>query len=89
MKLGFYFGFDGPITRDNRYDEIIKFLPLDKIIVETDAPLMPPYPLEENIRCDSSSLKYIIKKISKVKNMNIDIVTNQIFLNSKQVYNIK
>lgn len=89
LKLGFYFGFDGPVTRDNKYDEIIKFLPLDKIIVETDAPLMPPFPLDENSRCDSSSLKYIIEKIAKVKKMDIDVVTNQIFLNSKRVYNIK
>ncbi len=89
LKLGFYFGFDGPITRDNKYNEIISFLPLDKIIVETDAPLMSPYPLDENSRCDSSSLKYIIEKIAKIKNKDIDAVSHQIFLNSKRVYNIK
>jgi len=87
-NLGFYFGFDGPITRTTKYDEIIKFLPLEKIIVETDAPILPPYPLNENERCDSSHLKYIIRKIANIKEIDYDIAKEEIFKNSLKVYNI-
>lgn len=88
LELGYFFGFDGPITKSDKYDEIIKFLPLDHIVVETDAPLMPPFPLDTNDRCDSSSLIYIIEKIARIKNIDINIVTKQIFFNSKKIYNI-
>lgn len=88
LDLGYYFGFDGPITKSDKYDEIIKFLPLDKIVVETDAPLMVPHPLNVN-RSDSSMLHLIIKKISLIKNTEYEKAKKQIFENSIKIYNIK
>ena len=88
LGLGYYFGFDGPITKSNKYDEIIEMIPIDKIVVETDAPLMVPAPLQET-RSDSSMLNLIIKKISEIKKTDYETVKKQVFINALNIYNIK
>ena len=88
LDLGYYFGFDGPITKSNKYDEIIEMIPIDKIVVETDAPLMVPAPLQET-RNDSSMLNLIIKNISEIKKTDYETVKKQVFINALNIYNLK
>lgn len=88
LELGYYFGFDGPITRSEKFDEIIKQIPLNKIVVETDAPLMSPLPFDKAQRSDSTMLHYITEKISKIKNVNYAVARKQIFINSLKIYNL-
>ena len=46
LKRGWYLGFDGPVTYKNarRAPEVVAVTPLDRIVVETDAPYMSPVP---------------------------------------------
>ncbi|MDH5533095.1 MAG: TatD family hydrolase [Candidatus Pacebacteria bacterium] len=46
ISLGAYFGFDGNVTYKNAEDirNILRMVPNDKIVVETDAPYLPPVP---------------------------------------------
>ncbi len=73
LNLGFYLGFDGPITFKNAKTaiEVLAYTPLDRILVETDAPYLTPVPFRGN-RNNSMYIKYILEKISEVKNMSTD-----------------
>ena len=68
LKLGFYISFAGPITFKNskNADEIIKIVPNDKMLIETDSPYLSPEPLRGK-RNDPRNVKYIAKKIAAVK----------------------
>lgn len=88
LNLNCYFGFDGPITRSDKFDKIIELIPMDKILVETDAPLMPSFPYDDNSISDSTQLYFIIEKISKIKNIDIVSVTKIIYNNSIKFFNI-
>ena len=66
LKLGFYISFAGPITFKNsrNAEEIIKMVPDDKFLVETDSPYLAPEP-KRGTRNDPRNVKYIIEKIAK------------------------
>ena len=44
LDLGFYISFNGIITFARQYDELVKFVPLDRVLLETDAPFLAPEP---------------------------------------------
>ena len=68
LKRGWYLGFDGPVTYKNarRAPEVVAVTPLDRIVVETDAPYMSPVP-NRGKRNDSRNLPYIVEKLAEWK----------------------
>lgn len=68
LKLDFYISLAGPITFKNskNADEIIKMIPLEKMLIETDSPYLAPEP-NRGTRNDSRNLKYLVEKIAQVK----------------------
>ena len=68
LKLGFYISLAGPITFKNskNADEVIKMIPLEKMLIETDSPYLAPEP-NRGTRNDSRNLKYLVEKIAQVK----------------------
>jgi len=44
LELGFHLGFNGIITYSRDYDKVIKNTPLNRILLETDAPYLTPEP---------------------------------------------
>lgn len=78
---GYYISFAGKITYKNAKKslEIIKEVPLTNFLVETDSPYISPEPFRDKIN-ETSNIKYIIDKISEVKEMNykyIEDITNK------------
>ena len=71
LKRGWYLGFDGPITYKNakRAPEVAAVTPLERIVVETDAPYMAPVPMRGK-RNDSHYLPYVIEKLAEWKGVN-------------------
>lgn len=73
--MGFYIGIGGSLTFKNNKKtvEVIEKLPLEKILIETDSPYLAPVPYRGR-RNDSRLLKYVVEKISEIKNVpEIDI----------------
>lgn len=89
LKLGFYISFAGPITFKNskNADEIIKLVPNDKILIETDSPYLAPEPIR-GTRNDPRNVKYIAQKIAGVKNMTIEEIANITFNNTCRIFGI-
>lgn len=90
LKLGFYISFAGPITFKNskNADEIIKMVPLDRILIETDSPYLSPEPLRGK-RNDSRNVKYMAQKIADVKEISLEEVARATYDNAKSVFEIK
>ncbi len=90
LKLDFYISIAGPITYKNskNADEIIKMLPLDKILIETDSPYLSPEPLRGK-RNDSGNIKYIAKKIADIKKISLEEIANITYSNTKKIFKIK
>lgn len=71
IKLGMYIGVGGVITFKNAKNlpDVVKALPLDRILLETDAPYLAPVPFRSK-RNDSSLIPYIAEKIGDVKGIS-------------------
>lgn len=89
LKLGFYISFAGPITFKNskNADEIIKMVPLDRILIETDSPYLSPEPLRGK-RNDSRNVKYMAQKIADVKGISLEEVARATYNNAKKIFEI-
>ena len=90
LKRGWYLGFDGPITYKNakRAPEVAAITPLDRILVETDAPYMTPVPFRGK-RNDSRYLPYVIEKLAEWKGVTPQEMTDSTFANGKRLFGIE
>ena len=88
LGLGFTMSFDGPITFSRDYDEVIKFIPLESILAETDAPFAAPIPYRGQ-RCEPYHVIEIVKKIAEIKGEDLEKVRDQLVKNSFRVFGIK
>ena len=88
VKLGFYISFSGNVTFKNAKSEpCIKLVPIDKILIETDAPYLTPEPFRGR-RNDSSKVKYVAQKIAEVLGMTEEEVAKQTYENAKRIFGI-
>lgn len=85
LELGFYIGFTGVITyyKKNSQDEsflieTLRNMPLERILVETDAPYLAPVPNRGQLN-EPAFVKYVIKKIAEVRDIKeaeIELITS-------------
>ncbi len=89
LGRGWYLGFDGPVTYKNakRAPEVVAVTPLDRILVETDAPYMAPVPLRGK-RNDSRNLVYVLETLAEWKGVDPESLAAQTLENGKRLFNI-
>lgn len=89
LKLGFYISFAGPVTFKNskNAEEIIRMVPEDRILIETDSPYLSPEPLRGR-RNDSRNVKYVAQKIADIKGKKLEDIAEITYQNAKRVFNI-
>ena len=89
LKRGWYLGFDGPITYKNakRAPEVAAITPLDRMVVETDAPYMAPVPMRGK-RNDSRYLPYVIEKLAEWKGVTAEEMTRVTWENGRRLFRI-
>ncbi|WBW98290.1 TatD family hydrolase [Oceanirhabdus sp. W0125-5] len=71
VKLGYFIGVTGVVTFKNakKLKDVVKEIPIDKLLVETDCPYMAPSPYRGK-RNKSDYIKYIIQEISSIKEIS-------------------
>lgn len=86
-KLNFVFGIGGVVTFNNakKLKEVVSYLPIDKIVLETDAPYLAPNPFRGK-RNSSLNLSYVIKEIAKLKNLDEDYIMKKTSENAFKLY---
>lgn len=75
VKMGYYIGVGGVVTFKNgrKLKETVEQIPLNRILLETDAPYMTPEPFR-GMRNDSTYIPYVIETIAKIKEITQDEV---------------
>lgn len=82
----FYFGIGGVVTfKNSDLKKVLKEIPSEKIVVETDAPYLAPVPYRGK-RNEPSYLTHVIKTLSEVYEMEEDKMINRLFHNSHQIF---
>ncbi len=87
MSMGFYFGFNGLITYARDYDKVIKNLPLDRILLETDCPYLTPFP-HRSKRNEPLYVKLVAEKIAEIKGIKLAEVAGQTTKSARELFNI-
>ena len=85
LELDATFSFTGVITFANQYDEVIKFLPIEKIMSETDAPFVAPVPYRGK-RNEPTYVIEVVKKLAELKGLSVEALNKAIFENVKRVF---
>jgi len=87
VKMGYYIGIGGVITYPSakKLVEVVKTVPIERILIETDCPYLAPVP-KKGQRNDSTLLVYIVDKIAELKNMKFDEVAKITSENSQKLF---
>ena len=87
LDFGFTLSFTGVITFTHDYDEVIKNIPLDMIMSETDCPYLTPVP-NRGKRNEPLYVREVVKKIAEIRNLPEEEVEGAIMANAKRVFGI-
>jgi TatD DNase family protein len=90
IELGFFIGVDGPITYRNarRLQAIVKALPLDRLLVETDAPFLVPQPYGRRDRNEPAYARLVADKIAALKNLSLAEIAQATTANAQVLFQL-
>ncbi len=88
LKLGFTVSFTGVITFAKQYEELVKAVPLDRILSETDCPFVSPVPFRGR-RNEPSYVIEVVKKIAEIKGLEIETVKKALFNNAISAFKLQ
>lgn len=89
LQMGFYFGIGGVITFHNakKLKEVVEYIPMDKILLETDSPYLAPEP-NRGKRNSSLNLPYVVEEIAAIKGVTYEDVVDITSENAKRLFRI-
>ncbi|MFI3227875.1 MAG: TatD family hydrolase [Clostridia bacterium] len=89
VKMGYKMSFGGAITFKNARvsQEVIKAVPIESIMLETDAPYLTPVPFRGK-RNDSRYLNLVVEKIAELKGISYDEVVEITTKNGREFFGI-
>ncbi len=85
VDFGFTISFTGVLTFTHDYDEVVKNIPLDMIMTETDSPYITPVP-HRGKRNEPLHVQEVVKAIARIKNLSKDEVAKTIMANARRVF---
>ena len=87
LDMGFYFGIGGVVTFNNgrKLKEVVEYLPMDRIVLETDSPYLAPVPFRGK-RNDSRKLTYVVEQIANIKGISLEEVQQTTTRNAHNLY---
>lgn len=88
IDLGFKIGLNGIVTYGISYDKLIRNINLGDVLIETDAPYLPPRPLPRENRCEPKDVKLVAEKIAQVKDIDVEEVLKITTQNAKELFEI-
>ncbi len=90
IELGYLISFTGNITfkKADTLRKIVSEIPLENLMIETDAPFMSPVPFRGK-RNDPSKIPFIAEKLAELKNVTVDKVAEITTQNAERFFNLK
>ena len=88
LHLGFFIGITGPVTFRNapELQSVVAHLPLDRILVETDAPFLTPHPYRGK-RNEPAYVRLVAEKIAQIHNLPLEMVSEVTSGNAGRLFN--
>ena len=89
LNMGLYISFSGVITFQNakKMPDIVKAIPLDRILIETDAPFLTPVP-HRGKRNEPAYVKYMAEKIADIKGISLEELGRTITDNAARLFRL-
>jgi TatD DNase family protein len=89
IDLGFYISISGPVTYKNarQLPEIIRALPLDRLLVETDCPFLTPHP-HRGKRNEPAYVRLVAEQIAKLRSMPFDELAMATTANARRLFDL-
>lgn len=89
LKLDYYFGIGGVVTFSNakKVKEAVAFIPMEKIVLETDSPYLAPAP-NRGKRNSSLNIPYIAEEIARIKGISYEEVVDITRQNAERLFRI-
>lgn len=90
LNNNFYLSFGGVVTFKNarKVVEAVRYVPLDRLLIETDSPYLSPEPFRGK-RNESAYVRYVAEKIAEIKGISYEEVASVTLNNAKRLFNIK
>lgn len=87
LDLGLYLGFNGIVTFARQYDEIVRQVSLDRILLETDSPYLTPEPYRGK-RNEPAYVMEVAQKIAELKNLSLEAIIEKTTKNCENLFKI-
>jgi TatD DNase family protein len=88
LKLGFYFGIGGVVTfKNSGLNDVLKHVPLDRIVLETDSPYLAPVPFRGK-RNESAYIPYIAEKLADIYEVSVERVAEITTQSGKSIFKL-
>ncbi len=88
FNLGLIISFTGLITFSQRWDELIRKVPSDKIMIETDSPYMTPEP-HRGKRNEPVLVRFVAERIAEIRGVSIEKVAEMTTANARLLFKLK
>ncbi len=90
LNMGFYLGIGGVLTFKNakKLKEVVEYMPLERILLETDSPYLAPVP-NRGKRNSSLNLPYVVRAVSEIKGVPAEEVIAVTEENARRMYRIR
>lgn len=90
LNMGYFIGVGGVVTFKNgkKLKEVVEYTPIERIVLETDAPYLAPVPYRGKRNC-SLYLQYVANEIAGIKNIPVEEVYEKTYENALNLYQMK
>jgi TatD DNase family protein len=90
LDLGFFISFTCNITykKSTGLRDLVKLVPMERLLLETDAPFLPPEGLRGK-RNEPAFVKELAKKVSEIKNLSLEQVAEATTENAVRFFNLR
>lgn len=89
LEMGYYFGIGGVLTFQNakKLKEAVAYIPMDRILLETDSPYLSPAP-NRGQRNTSLNILYVVEELARIKGMTQESVIEAATENTRKLFGI-
>ena len=89
LDLNFFISIAGPITFGKAHDlrEVVKEIPLDRLLIETDAPFLTPHPYRGK-RNEPAYVEFIAEKIAEIRGMSSKVIGEKTAQNTLKLFRL-
>ena len=88
LDLGYYISFSGNLTfKNSNLPSVAKYLPLDRLLVETDSPYLSPEPFRGKPN-EPGRTRYIAEKLAEIHNISFESIAEQTTKNTNKLFSI-